>query len=140
MKFELSRFVPSLPLLGKELVEQSARKRTYVARSIYALLLFLVVLLFLWQEVFRRDLTPLNMRGEGRQIFEMIAGLQIFGIYAFLPAMLSGTITHEKERDSLQLLIITDLRPWQIVVQKLLGRMIPMIYFMLLSLPLLAVA
>ena len=41
---------------------------------------------------------------------------------------------------SLGLLLITSLGPWQIVIQKLLGRVVPMLTFVLLSFPLMAVA
>ena len=37
-----------LPLLAKELLEQSARRRTYVVRTVYACLLFLFTCLMFW--------------------------------------------------------------------------------------------
>src|SRR4030095_6646511 len=61
-------------------------------------------------------------------------------IAAFVPAMLCGVITHEKERDSLVLLLITRMRPWQIVIQKYLGGLIPALTILLLAMPLVAVA
>jgi hypothetical protein len=36
-----SRLSVGLPLLAKELVEQSARRRTYIIRVVYACLLFI---------------------------------------------------------------------------------------------------
>ena len=36
----------SLPLLAKELIEQAARKRTYIVRVVYAVLLFFTAFLF----------------------------------------------------------------------------------------------
>ena len=66
--------------------------------------------------------------------------LQFGAVFAFLPAMMSGVLTYEKERDSLALLFLTDLRPWEIILQKYLGRLIPMLTFLLLSMPLTALA
>jgi ABC-type transport system involved in multi-copper enzyme maturation permease subunit len=54
--------------------------------------------------------------------------------------MLCGVVTQEKERDSLVLLLLTNLRPWQIVAQKYLGGLIPALSFLLLAMPLAAVA
>ena len=133
----------AMPLLAKELVEQSSRKRTFILRTVYAVLFFAIALLTLWQQMMfteRYGGGPLGILGRGREIFLSIVLLQFAGIYFFLPAMMAGVITHEKERDSLTLLLLTDLRPWEIVLQKFISRLIPMLTFLLLSMPLLAVA
>ncbi len=78
--------------------------------------------------------------GQGRQMFELLVGLQFWTIYLFLPAISCGCLTVEKERNTLGLLLITTLSPWQIVLQKLLGRLVPMLTFVVLSFPLMAVA
>jgi len=143
MRFSLSRLGRFLrapmPLLGKELTEQAARRRTYVMRVIYASLLFLVFALLLHDRLRIAGRDPFNMFGSGRQLFEAIVYLQFTGICVFLPAMMSGVITYEKERESLALLLMTDLGPWEILLQKYFGRLIPMFTFLLLSLPLLAI-
>ena len=54
--------------------------------------------------------------------------------------MMAGAIAQEKERDTLGLLFLTDLTPWELVLQKYVGRLIPMLTLLFLSLPLLAVA
>jgi ABC-type transport system involved in multi-copper enzyme maturation permease subunit len=53
--------------------------------------------------------------------------------------MLCGVVTQEKERDSLVLLLLTELRPWQIVFQKFVGGMVPGLSMLLLALPLVAI-
>src|SRR5258708_1818008 len=73
-------------------------------------------------------------------MFLWLVGLQFAGVYLFMPAITCGVVTQEKERDSLQLLFLTRLGPWTILFEKLLGRLIPMFSFLLLSLPLLAFA
>ena len=128
-----------VPLLTKELAEQAARRRTYVVRVIYAALLFLVFALILHDRLRHAGTDPFYMFGYGRHLFEAIVFLQFIGICAFLPAMMSGVITYEKERQSLALLLMTDLGPWEILFQKYFGRLIPMFSFLLLSLPLLAI-
>ncbi len=130
----------SLPLLAKELVEQAARRRTYVVRVAYAALLFLAFAIYFHSEVPRRAGSPHLVFGMGKQMFEFLVWVQFAGIYIFLPAMMSGVLTYEKERRSLELVFLTDLGPWEILLQKYLGRLVPMFTFLLLSLPLMAIA
>lgn len=129
----------TLPLLTKELVEMAARKRTYLLRVLYATLLFLVFGAMLYSMLDQAGGSPMSVLGQGRELFGMLVALQFVGIYLFLPAMMCSAITTEKERDALQLLLITDLRPWEILFSKFVGRLVPMLTFLLLSLPLLAI-
>ncbi|MEM7395663.1 MAG: ABC transporter permease subunit, partial [Verrucomicrobiota bacterium] len=129
-----------LPLFRKELVEQSARKRTYVIRSVYAVLIFFLFYMF-FLEIWRNgQFNPLNVIGEGRNIFIFIVMVQFIGIYLFMPALMSGVLTYEKEKGSLNLLFMTKLRPGEILLEKFLSRLLPMITFLLLSLPLMSIA
>src|SRR5262245_86896 len=129
-----------LPLLGKELIEQAARKRTYVIRTLYASLLFFVCCLMFYDTLRIGATSPFAVLGRGRQMYDILVGLQFAGIYLFMPALACGVITHEKERASLQLLFLTRLGPWTILFEKLTSRLVPMFGFLLLSLPLLAYA
>lgn len=137
---KLWRAIPNLPLLRKELVEQAMRKRTYVVRTAYALTLFLFCGIYLYGEFDRYRASAHLMLGRGRDMFLILVMIQMAGIYLFLPAMMAGVITQEKQRNALVLLMVTDLRPWEIVLQKLGARLVPMFSFLLLSLPLLAIA
>ncbi len=134
------RFNLGLPLLAKELTEQSARRRTYVIRVVYAVALYGFTLWAFWNQLGSWNSNSFAILGRGRELFEAIAGLQFAGLYLFLPAMTCGVLTSEKERDTLALLLLTKLGPWTIVFEKLLGRLVPMWSFLLLSMPLLAVA
>jgi ABC-type transport system involved in multi-copper enzyme maturation permease subunit len=135
-----SRVVPSFPLLAKELTEQAARRRTYVLRAIYAAALYGFALWVFWNQLGSWSSNSFAILGRGRELFEALAGLQFAGLYLFLPAMTCGVLTSEKERDTLSLLLLTNLGPWTILLEKLLGRLVPMASFVLLSTPLLAVA
>ncbi|MBM4041079.1 MAG: hypothetical protein FJ290_21475 [Planctomycetes bacterium] len=129
-----------LPLLGKDLVEQASRRRTYVARVGYAALLFLIFLVASYEELQTATAESLATSGRGRQMFDALVVLQFAGILLFMPAMMSGVLTYEKERGSLALLLLTTLKPRQILMQKYLGRLIPMFSILLLGLPLLAIS
>ncbi len=127
----------NLPLLVKELAEQSSRKRTYVIRTLYAVLLFAFATLIFWGSVYREINSPFDVLGRGREMFMAVLSLQFGGVYLFMPAITCGVITSEKERNTIGLLLLTKLGPTTILLEKLLGRLVPMGTFLLLSLPLL---
>jgi ABC-type transport system involved in multi-copper enzyme maturation permease subunit len=138
-----SRFVPSwfaLPLLSKDLAELAARRRTYRTRVLYAVLLFIAFAIAFGELSPRSSGNPLAMAGAGRSLFSVMMVLQFIGVYLFLPSMVAGAVTSEKETGALPLLMLTTLTPWQIILQKLVGRLVPMLTFILLALPLTALS
>lgn len=132
----LRRFRLDWPLLGKELLEQSARKQMYVVRVTYALILFGAFCVYYMRHL---GAGPLLALGQGFFPFTFLVTMQMLTIFIFLPPLMAGAIAQEKERDTLGLLFLTDLRPWELVLQKYVGRLIPMLTLLFLSLPLLAV-
>ena len=108
-------------------------------RVAYGGLLYCVVVLP-QLEFFKSSGNPRGVLGEGRELFDALVGFQFAGIFLFLPALMSGRITMEKERESLALLLLTELSPAQIVLQKYFAGLVPMLTFLLLGLPLAAVA
>ena len=129
-----------MPVLGKELTEQAQRKRTYVVRFLYALLLFGAGgMLFKMMLLDFAD-RPHLLLGEGRWMFEFLFWVQVGGIALLLPAMLCGVVTSEKEHATLTLLMLTRLTPWEVLLQKLGSKLIVIGTYVLLNLPLLAVA
>lgn len=140
METSRRRILVGLPLLAKELLEQSARRRTYVVRVAYAGLSFTAGWL-LFYDLLRFGVTsPQALLGSGRQMFETLMKLQFAGIYLIMPAVTCGVLAHEKEHNTLALLFLTRLGPWTILFEKLFSRLVPMCCFLLMSLPLLAYA
>lgn len=130
----------SLPLLSKELTEQSARGRTFILRAVYAIALYGVALGAFVNQSGGWDNLSFNILGTGGRLFTTVVQYQLAAIYLLLPMITAGTITSEKERDTLGTLLITKLGPWTIVLEKFLSRVVPMLLYILMSLPLLAVA
>ena len=128
------------PLLTKELLEQSARRRTYIVRTGYALLLYAIAFLLFYERLNTAGTSPTQVLGQGKMMFEIVVALQFVGIYLFMPALTCSVITHEKERDSLALLMLTRLSPRMILLEKLLSRVVLMLSFELMLLPLLGLA
>ena len=77
----------------------------------YGLLLYGVFAAINFSVLKRASMSPMNAMGAGREMFMVLIFLRIIGIYLFLPAMTAGLITQEKERDSLLLLFLTELKP-----------------------------
>lgn len=125
-----------LPLVSKELQEQSSRRRTFVLRVVYAILAFLAAFSFSFDTLHRTWETPFAILGKGQELFSFFVLLQFFGIYLFMPALCCNLITSEKERDTLSLLFLTRLSPWGILIGKFLSRFLAMLLFLALSLPL----
>ncbi len=133
-------FLPTFPLLSKELIEQAARKRTYLVRVIYAVMLFGGFLIFFQDRLAPSVATVTSVFGSGEGMFRALVAMQFAGIFLFLPPMMAGAFTNEKERGTLVLLMLTDLKPWTMVLEKFWGNVMPMLTFLLLAMPLMAIA
>ena len=130
------RCLLSFPLLIKELTEQSARKRTYVLRFVYATFLLLAFALVYQQSARFMSDQSLGMIGKGGDLFEALFYCQYWAILLLMPALAAGSLTSEKEQGSLTILLLTDLGPWELVLQKWLSRLVTVGSFLLLSMPL----
>ena len=130
------RWLLSFPLLIKELTEQSARKRTYVLRFVYATFLLLAFALVYQQSARFMSDQSLGMIGKGGDLFEALFYCQYWAILLLMPALAAGSLTSEKEQGSLTILLLTDLGPWELVLQKWLSRLVTVGSFLLLSMPL----
>jgi len=130
----------AFPLLGRELVEEAAKKRTYVIRVLFAVGLCAVFCAMLRGALARCAGSPFAVFGEGEELFDAIVWVLFAGIYLFLPGMVATAIAAERERDSLDMLFVTGIRPGSLLAEKFLGRLLPFFSLLLLALPVLAVA
>ncbi|MDB5384968.1 MAG: gliding motility-associated transporter permease protein [Planctomycetaceae bacterium] len=130
-----------LPLFHREMLEQSHRGRTFVLRASFACALFLVALFYSSASSGTSLLaTAFGISGQGRSIMDALVWMLFLAIYLFGPALACGALTAEKERDTLRLLYLTKLGPWQVVLEKFLSRVVPLIGLLFLAFPLLAFA
>src|ERR1700685_4339301 len=130
-----------LPLLMRELGDQSSRARHYVLRTAFAGVLLLLGFLYL-SDLSETSVSPGGFvtLGNGPALFDRVVYLEGLGIVLFLPAMTCGAIAGEKERNTLTVLLTTRLGPLTIVLEKLASRLVLIWTLLLLSLPLLAFA
>jgi ABC-type transport system involved in multi-copper enzyme maturation permease subunit len=127
----------ALPLLGKELRERANRPRTYVIRVVAAVLFFGT---FLWFCGSSLQAAEAGGIGGGSAVLLPVLTLQLVGIHLFIPALMCGSIAAERESGTLDLLRLTRLGPWRIVMEKFFAGLLPVVTFVLLGVPLYAVA
>ena len=128
-----------LPLLKRELIENSHKKRTYVIRILVALIFMLVMLIF-YSEQIGRHKNVLQVMGQGRELAIMLFVCNLVAIYVLLPAMACSAISAEREKQTLSLILISRITPSGLIAEKFLSRLVPMIALMLITLPMLSIA
>ncbi len=129
-----------LPMLAKDLREMAQRRRTYAVRVAFALLIFSMSAV-LFVPIYRlTQRSPKGILGQGAMLLYDLYVIEWFGVCLFVPAVVSGALTEERGRDTLQLLFLTRLGPWTILTEKLLSRFVPVATFLLVSIPPLFVA
>src|SRR5580704_10416189 len=122
MTFRLSEF--GLPMLAKDLVEMAQRRRTYAVRVAFALLVFSMSAVLMLPVYGWAKGSPIGMLGRGSMLLYALYVIEWLGLCLFVPAVVSGALADEKERNTLQLLFLTRLGPWTILLEKLLSRLV----------------
>jgi ABC-2 type transport system permease protein len=107
------------PVLVKELRGRMRGPRAFVLLTIYLLILSIVTLL-LYAALGANPGTDLNAgRRIGKALFLTIAAVALIEVCVITPALTSGSIAGERERQTYDLLVASRLSPWQIVWGKL---------------------
>jgi ABC-type transport system involved in multi-copper enzyme maturation permease subunit len=127
-----------LPILTKDLLERASRKRTYIIRFVYGLVLFISACTLFYGNIGVSAEAGQTL-GRGADHFAWIMSFQLAVLYAFVPIITAEAIAAEKQRDTLALLLVTTLTPRQIVLQKFAARTASILSFVCLSFPLLAI-
>jgi ABC-type transport system involved in multi-copper enzyme maturation permease subunit len=142
----LLRLIPELPLLRRELIELSNRRRTYIVRFIGAIIILSIVMLqyFSVMQAISQSANPgggwiaNRFNGSGGVIFNALVPMLFHSVQLLMPALICGAVTIEKERNTLGTLFVTRLSPMTIILEKLASRLVPMLTFLLLTFPVLA--
>lgn len=130
----------SLPLLAKDLAELAARRRTYAVRALWAAGVFAVFGASRALADAANGPDPLALLGRGDALLFNLVLIEFSAVALFVPGMTAAAIAAERERGTLELLLLTDLGPFSILLQKLLARLVPVGTLLLASLPVFAVA
>ena len=142
----LLRLIPELPLLRRELIELSNRRRTYIVRFVGAIIILTIVMVqyFRVMQIISQTANPgggwvaNKFNGSGGVIFSALVPMLFHSVQLLMPALICGAVTIEKERNTLGTLFVTRLSPMTIILEKLASRLVPMLTFLLLTFPVLA--
>ena len=130
---------PAGPVFGKELRISSRRRRSYVLRSAYVLLLTVFVILVWLANI--RGVSGANaiarMSETGKVIIVTIAWVQFFALQLVAVVILSTAISEEVRARTLGVLMSAPVSAFQIVFGKLLSGLLQLLVLLAVSLPLL---
>ena len=136
---------PFGPIFGKELRTTARRKRTYVLRFVYLLVLFLVMLIANQTgQWLGANSNSVAMRAAAEAelaaiFFAAFTGFSLTSLIIISPVLTATTISSERLGRTLPALLMTPISAWQIVAGKLTSRMLTSVMLIGLSLPVLAV-
>ncbi len=129
------------PVFNREIVLTPRRTRTYVVRSAYGFALFVLIFtawLVLTGTQRVRDLGDLARFG--MTIFQVLAPLQL-AVTSFLSAVLAASaVSQEKDRRTLDLLLMTKMSNSELVLGKLLASLLQVVMLLGAALPLFMLA
>ncbi|MHC4564303.1 MAG: ABC transporter permease [Planctomycetota bacterium] len=130
------------PLFDKELRVSSRRRRNYVLRFVYVILLTFFVAIF-WLGVVESEYSPVFQKSRmalaGKTIITTIVWFQFITTQLLAVVMLSTSISDEIHHRTLGLLMTTPISSLQVVMGKLFSKLLQIILLLAISLPLLAV-
>lgn len=128
------------PIFSVELLTSGRRKRYFVLRTGYAL----VLLLTLWISHQSLAHTPRRLLSQQANLagvfFASYSQVQLLAVLLVGPALVAGTIAVERERRTIEYLFATDLANGEIVLGKLAARLVLLSYALAVGLPILALA
>ena len=108
------------PVGAQELLRVAQRPSHFAHRVLFGSMLLTLVLVRLSWTGAGQGAVAL----ETAAVFRTFSWLQYVGVYLFVPAIVCGAIANERETGSLDLLRISRLSDWEIVVGKLASRII----------------
>jgi ABC-type transport system involved in multi-copper enzyme maturation permease subunit len=130
------------PIFDKELRVSSRRRRNYVLRFVYVAL-FLCLLALMWLNVVWRQTSSVyqasRMAFVGQTIVIFVVWFQFLATQAIAIVMLSTSISDEIYKRTLGALMTTPISSVQIILGKLLSKLLQLVLLLAITLPLLAV-
>lgn len=130
------------PVLLYDLIRLGRRERLFFFRTLYAgFLMFLLCWIYLVWLLDGSDggrINPREMAGFSSGFFYLFLSVQFVAVLILTPAYTAGAIAEEKERQTLEFLLATDLRSREIVLSRLVSRLANLTLFAITGLPVLS--
>ncbi|HWE37241.1 MAG TPA: ABC transporter permease [Isosphaeraceae bacterium] len=128
------------PVFNVELLTSARRLRYYVVRVLYGTLLLLILYqnyqaLDRWGRGNRGAYSSNELTGFAMETFSTFAVAQSIAVLALTPALVAGVIAVEKQRKTLHYLLASRLSSAEIVLGKLMARLLHVGVFVAIGLP-----
>jgi ABC-type transport system involved in multi-copper enzyme maturation permease subunit len=137
----LPRFLSPGPLFALEMVTSARRTRYFIVRVLYAAVLFFALCCTYSSYNERGGMSDRALIAQFAWIFfGIFSWLQMLAVAALGPAMAAGTIAQERERRTIEYLFASTLSNAEIVLGKLLARLMQVGYLVLAGMPILFIA
>ncbi|MCB9677373.1 MAG: hypothetical protein H6737_19860 [Alphaproteobacteria bacterium] len=128
----------SSAVLMREAARTSRRWQTYASRAGFSGALFGVLLLGIWTAVNAPFVEISNISYAGKAIFIAFSAVLLLMAIVLAPLMTSSAMIEETEDRTLEMLILSKLRPSQILAGKVLSRILILITVVFGALPVMA--
>lgn len=122
------------PLLVKEFRQRMRTRRAPVVVTGYLLSMALLTFLLLYENV--QGQFSLLLPAHSEQVFLAVSLLQMILVVFLTPAFAAGSISGERERRTLAVLLTTPLSPWEILMGKILSSSALLALLLVVTLPL----
>jgi ABC-type Na+ efflux pump permease subunit len=128
------------PIFTRELVTVPRRSNHYATR-LAMIATAGVLIATTWQATigFTREPTLGESARVGLLLFQLIVFVELLLLIFFAALSAASAVAQEKDRRTFILLLITDMRDYEIVLGKLVGSLLPIILFLGVSVPLLSI-
>ncbi|WZO99908.1 ABC transporter permease subunit [Isosphaeraceae bacterium EP7] len=130
------------PVFAMELLTTARRRRYYVFRTVYATAILGFMLM--WFGQYRRMMDGAEMSFQeiaavGLATFGMVAYVEIITVLGLTPVLVAGVIADETQRKTLHFVLATPLPSSEIVLGKMLARLLHIFIFIAIIVPILAI-
>lgn len=131
------------PVFSIELVTTARRSRYFVLRTIYGAILLFVLwqgyqARFWWQSGSGREISVREMAQFAGALYYTFAVTQAITVLLLTPVMMAGVIADEKQRRTLHYLLASQLSSAEIVLGKLVSRLLHVAVFLAVGIPILS--
>jgi ABC-type transport system involved in multi-copper enzyme maturation permease subunit len=128
------------PIVHVELLTVGRRRRYFIVRAVYGLLMLLAMWVCYESTIARYSNTMQSAAQFAGQFFASFSVIQLVAVMFLTPPMIAGTIASEHERRTIDYLLTTQLGDVEIALGKFAARMYAVFSQLLTGLPILAVA
>ncbi len=130
-------------LVWNPIVAREARTRMRSKRAAFILFCWLaalgVVAILAYASAGNQSASVTVLAHSGVTVFDSLVAVVVALLLLLVPGLVAGSIAGERERQTLDLLLCTRVRPWRVVIGKLAASLAFMGFLLVASLPILSV-